>query len=541
MEKQQSFRMAALENLQSFREKKPKENSGKRGDTQLHLAARAGNAALAEKTISECKESHLKDLVSKQNQDGETALYVAAESGHVEVVCEILKVSDMQAAAIKASNSFDALHIAAKQGHAGVIKELLSSFPPLAMTTNIGNSTALDTAAAQGHIDVVNLLLGTDASLAKIARNNGKTVLHSAARMGHVEVVKTLLSKDPGLGMRTDKKGQAAIHMAVKGNNVEMIMELLKPDPSLVINLQDNKGNTPLHIATRKGRPEVLRALLSVEGIDVNAVNRTGETALGIAERISNEEVATILRAAGAVAVRHTAPATAKQLKQTVSDIKHGVQSQLRQTRQTGLRVQKIRKRLQKLHISGLNNAINSNTVVAVLIATVAFAAIFTVPGQYVEDPTVGYTPGEAYIATDPAFTVFLVFDSLALFISLAVVVVQTSLIVIQQKAKRTMVFVMNKLMWIACLFISIAFVSLTFIVVGRNGWWLAWCTLAIGTSIMVTTMGSMCYCIIIHRIEEKNLRNIKRTSRSRSKSFTLSVASDSEILNSEYKKIYAI
>lgn len=140
---------------------------------------------------------------------------------------------------------------------AGVIKELLSSFPPLAMTTNIGNSTALDTAAAQGHIDVVNLLLETDASLAKIARNNGKTVLHSAARMGHVEVVKTLLSKDPGLGMRTDKKGQAPIHMAVKGYNVEMIMELLKPDPSSVINLEDNKGNTPLHIATRKGRPEV--------------------------------------------------------------------------------------------------------------------------------------------------------------------------------------------------------------------------------------------------------------------------------------------
>ncbi|KAJ0972224.1 hypothetical protein J5N97_020183 [Dioscorea zingiberensis] len=540
MEKQQSFRMAALEKLQSFREKKQKDNSGKRGDTQLHLAARAGNAALVEKTLSECKDTHLKDLVSKQNQDGETALYIAAESGHVEVVHEILKVSDMQAAAIKANNSFDALHIAAKHGHAGVIGELLSSFPPLAMTTNTANSTALDTAAAQGHIDVVNLLLGTDASLAKIARNNGKTVLHSAARMGHVEVVKTLLSKDPDLGMRTDKKGQAAIHMAVKGYNVEMVLELLKPDP-LVINLEDNKGNTPLHIATRKGRPEVLRALLSVEGIDVNAVNRAGETPLGVAEKISNEEVAVILREAGAVIV-NTRPANpAKQLKQTVSEIKHGVQSQLRQTRQTDMRVQKIRKRLQKFHIGGLNNAINSNTVVAVLIATVAFAAIFTVPGQYVESSTVGYTPGEAYIATDPAFIVFLVFDSLALFISLAVVVVQTSLIVIEQKAKKKMVFVMNKLMWIACLFISVAFISLTYVVVGRRGWWLAWCTLAIGASIMLTTMGSMCYCIIIHRIEEKNLRNIRRVSRSRSRSFTLSVASDSEILHNEYKKIYAL
>lgn len=64
-------------------------------------------------------------------------------------------------------------------------------------------------------------------------------------------------------------------------------------------------------------------------------------------------------------------PTPAKQLKQTVSDIKHNVESQIRQTRQTGLRVKKIIKRMKKLHISVLNNAINSATVVAVLIATV--------------------------------------------------------------------------------------------------------------------------------------------------------------------------
>ena len=43
-----------------------------------------------------------------------------------EVVREILKVSDVQTAGIKASNSFDAFHIAAKQGHLG---KLLSAFP----------------------------------------------------------------------------------------------------------------------------------------------------------------------------------------------------------------------------------------------------------------------------------------------------------------------------------------------------------------------------------------------------------------------------
>ncbi|KAJ6816367.1 ankyrin repeat-containing protein-like [Iris pallida] len=549
MEKQRSFRLGQMEKQQSFRgERRSKDSPRKKGETALHVAARAGNAAHLQRILSDCNEDELKELVPAQNLDGETALYLAAERGFVGAVREILKASDLQSAAIKASNSFDAFHIAAKQGHLEVVRDLIHAFPALAMTTNSANSTALDTAATQGHIDIVNLLLETDASLAKIARKNGKTVLHSAARMGHAEVVKSLLNKDPTIGFRTDKKGQTAFHMAVKGNNVEIIQELLRPDPSL-INMEDGKGNTALHIATRKGRPEIVQTLLTASGIDINAGNRAGETALGIAEKCNYEEIASILKEAGALATARDPgqpPNPAKQLKQTVSDIKHDIHSQIKQTRQTEVRVQHIKKRLQKLHIGGLNNAITSNTVVAVLIATVAFAAIFQLPGQYVEAPTTDdgghvLTPGQAYIANDAAFIIFLVFDSLALFISLAVVVVQTSLIVTEQKAKRLMVFVMNKLMWLACLFISISFISLTYIVVGRHDWWLAWCTMAIGTTIMVTTMGSMCYCIVAHRIEEKNLRNVRRASGSRERSMSLSFASDSEILNTEYKKMYAL
>ncbi|KAJ6378069.1 hypothetical protein OIU78_028324 [Salix suchowensis] len=51
----------------------------------------------------------------------------------------------------------------------------------------------------------------------------------------------------------------------------------------------------------------------------------------------------------------------------------------------------------------GLNNAINSTTVVAVLIASVTFAAIYTVPGEYIDDPNEippgQYSLGEANVA----------------------------------------------------------------------------------------------------------------------------------------------
>ncbi|PHT98765.1 hypothetical protein BC332_32328 [Capsicum chinense] len=554
MEKEVSFQGAKMENQKSFRivmerqvsfsveKKREKESPGKKGDSPIHLAARAGNLGKVKDIIQKFDSSKGgKELLSLQNQQGETALYIAAENGHTLVVVEMMKHLDLQVASLVANNGYDAFQIAAKQGHLDILKELLHSFPNLVMATDSSNSTALHTAAAQGHVDVVNLLLEIDSNLAKIARNNGKTVLHTAARMGHLEIVKSLLSKDPEIGFRTDSKGQSALHMAVKGQNIGIVLELIKPNPS-VLALEDNKGNRVLHIATKKGRPQIVQCLISIECIDLNAINKAGETALDIAEKFGMPELVSILKEAGAAHSKDHGkpPNNTKQLKQTVSDIRHDVQSQLQQSRQTGFKVRKIAKKVKKLHISGLNNAINNATVVAVLIATVAFAAIFTVPGQYVEHRKAGFSLGEANVADKAAFIIFFLFDSMALFISIAVVVVQTSLVVIEPRAKKLLVFWINRLMWAACLFISVSFISLSYVVVGSKERWLAIFATVIGSTIMITTIGSMCFCVVRHRLEESKMRNIRRAG-THSHSYAMSVASDTELYGENYKKMYAV
>nr|POE91873.1 ankyrin repeat-containing protein [Quercus suber] len=67
-----------------------KQLTGKRDDTPLHTAARAGNLELVVEIISNIEEAELKQLLSKQNNSGETALYVAAEHGDVDLVKEII-------------------------------------------------------------------------------------------------------------------------------------------------------------------------------------------------------------------------------------------------------------------------------------------------------------------------------------------------------------------------------------------------------------------------------------------------------------------
>ncbi|KAI7982965.1 Ankyrin repeat-containing protein [Camellia lanceoleosa] len=541
--------MEAPAGLQSTpRKKMTKQLTGKRDDSPLHSAARAGQLVVITTILTGVEaEEDLPELLLKQNQAGETALYVAAEYGYVELVREMIKYYDLGAASIKARNGFDALHIAAKQGDLEVVKVLMEAHPELSMTVDISNTTALHTAATQGHIEVVNLFLVSESSLATIARSNGKTALHSAARNGHVEVVKALVCKDPGAATRNDKKGQTALHMAVKGQSLEVVEELIKADPSL-LNKVDTKGNTALHIATRKGRAQIVKLLLGHNETDTKAVNRSNETAFDTAEKTGQAKVAAILREHGVQSVRALRPQAnnpARKLKQTVSDIKHEVHNQLKHTRQTRKSVQGIAKRVNKMHVEGLNNAINSTTVVAVLIATVAFAAIFTVPGQYVDDPEnipSGLSLGEARIAPRTPFLIFFVFDAIALFISLAVVVVQTSVVVIESKAKKQMMAVINKLMWLACALISVAFLALSFVVVGEHEKWLAIGVTIIGSTIMATTLGTMCYWVVMHRIEASNLRNIRKNSmNSRSRSGSQSVVSDSELMNSEYKRMYAI
>ncbi|XP_060174314.1 ankyrin repeat-containing protein At5g02620-like [Lycium barbarum] len=529
------------------RKKMTKQLTGKRDDSSLHAAARAGNLVAIREILDQTGEEDLAELMIKQNSAGETALYVAAEYGYYQLVREMIHYYDLVAAGIKARNGYDALHIAAKQGDLDMVKLLMEAHPELSMTVDISNTTALHTAANQGHIEVVNYLLEAESSLATIAKSNGKTALHSAARNGHLKVLKALLSKEPGIATRMDKKGQTALHMAVKGQNFEVVEELIRADPSL-INMVDNKGNTALHIAARKGRDQIVKFLLGHNETDINVVNRSNETVLDTAEKLSQAELVTILQEHGVQSARSIKPQAtnpARELKQTVSDIKHGVHYQLETTRLTRRRIQDIAKRVYKMHAQGLNNAINSTTVVAVLIATVAFGGIFQINGQWVDDPDdipPDHTLGEANIGPNPAFIVFFIFDSISLFIALAVVVVQTTIVAIESRAKRKMMSIINKLMWVACLFISVAYLSLSYVVVGDDNLWMPIFVSFIGASIMATTLGTLCYWVVWNRIRSSNKRSFRKNSlANKSRSWSASVLSDSDALNNEYKKIYAI
>lgn len=226
------------------------------------------------------------------------------------------------------------------------------------------------------------------------------------------------------------------------------------------------------------------------------------------------------------------------ELKRTVSDIRHEVHSQLLQNEQTQKRVSGIAKELKKIHREAVQNTINSLTVVAVLFASIAFLAIFNLPGQYIMK---GKEAGEADIAHTPAFRAFCLFNATSLFISLAVVVVQITLVAWDTRAQRQIVSVVNKLMWAAGISTCGAFCSIAFVVVGKRSAWMAITITVVGVPILLGTLVSLCYFVFRQRgyFGNDSQRRIRRASGSKSFSWSYSAnISDDE---SDHEKIYAL
>ncbi|KAK9064137.1 hypothetical protein SSX86_018009 [Deinandra increscens subsp. villosa] len=404
----------------SGKKKYVKQVTGRHNDTELllHLAAKQGDLAsvkhILDEIISQIPETSSgadfrASMVNQVNERGETALYAAAENGHLEVVKELLKYAEKETLTRRSCLEFDPLHIAASQGH--------------------------------------------------------------HARSGHVDTVRILLEKEPQLARKMDKQGQTALHMAVKGASSEVVKLLLEADAAIVM-LPDKSGLTALHVATRKKRAEIVNQLLSLPETNVNALTKAHKTALDIAEGLSSSKKSTDIRASlvGRGAVR------ANQLNQPRDEFRNSV-TEIKND------IHLIAKDVKKFHHEGNNN---NPVTLAVLLAAMALAVLITVPG-------------DDQMAHGTCFKILFIFDMIALYTSLAVVVIHMTLGIRGENKRGSSRVVVERLMWLACVCTSVAFmVSAYIIMVGRKNEWVAAVSVTVfGGAIMVVALGTMAYNVV--------------------------------------------
>ncbi|RYP07035.1 hypothetical protein DL764_002794 [Monosporascus ibericus] len=209
--------------------------------TPIHLASAVGHHKIASILLSKGLDVNAKD------HHGNTALHLASQYGHLLVTDELLR----QGADVGSNNTEGRtpLHLACLwQSHSVVVKLLNGG----AEVSDIDSTrcTTLHLASGSGCEDIVDALLthaGAELQATLLVQQNatGRAPCHIAAACGHTSVLTRLLSG--ALQAHTRVSSNADTNAAVEDNKEE---ESLR---SKITTLQDDEGNTPLHLATKNG------------------------------------------------------------------------------------------------------------------------------------------------------------------------------------------------------------------------------------------------------------------------------------------------
>ncbi|GLJ28088.1 hypothetical protein SUGI_0551500 [Cryptomeria japonica] len=362
------------------------------GNTALHIAAGEGHQNVIE-WILRVEPS----MAGAQNNDGNTPLHEAARNGDPDLVGILLQYNRSCASLL---NNFGEtpLITACKYAHERTVNQLLEAYNDTAEATYEGGVTShLHAAVHGGSVEIVRAILNhrTDHhawhnDLMTDRDKSRRCAVHVAAMEGRWDIMEQFMSKRPDCVEILGSDNKSVLQYAVEYNQFEVVKNLLANERAekkvkLVSRDHDLFQNTALHLAAKRAvDSQLLDLLLSSPGVDVNARNDEDMTALEIASAAAqdNFHCATIIRKLKGARAIHS-----RLLPNTIPD-----------------------------------NIVSAHMVVASLIATVTFAAMFQIPGG-IEDDKNNIHYGAAKLALHKLFRLFVFSDSAAFITSLAVVV----------------------------------------------------------------------------------------------------------------------
>ncbi|XP_049878320.1 ankyrin repeat and SAM domain-containing protein 1A-like isoform X2 [Pectinophora gossypiella] len=217
----------------------------KKGATPLHLAAWKGDADIVNMLLQHNNPPNIDQMTSDQ----ETALLIAARSGFVVVVEQLL--ANGADVTIKNIKDETALDLAAFYGRLETVQHLLRVRPQLVdpykypkCRGHVFSATPLHRASKNGHKDVVTALIkaGVDPNI----RTYNGTPLHEAACFGKASVVRILLAKGADLNA-VDRRGKT-VHDLLADYSEEAtrrVKKVIKEYESLARNTYESEEDLP--------------------------------------------------------------------------------------------------------------------------------------------------------------------------------------------------------------------------------------------------------------------------------------------------------
>ncbi|KAK1308251.1 Ankyrin repeat-containing protein [Acorus calamus] len=360
-----------------------------KGNTALHEAMRFRHTKVAMALLG--FDPRLADGL---NHAGESPLYLGCELRVMVVVERILSCGSFR---VEGLNGRTPLHASAISGHYGITHMLLKKLPDLIKQVDESGRNALHYSASTAAIKISRLLVKTDRSLAYVKDNEGITPFFVAIQAGRPRTTCMMLDYCPDIGELRDRCGRNALHISVRHNSLNKLEALMKrPELGGLVNKPDNDGNTPLHTATKYHVYRKVKLMLDTHCVDLRARNEEGLTALDVSElgwEVNPRQISVrkFLLSRGAV------------------------RSQFQTQKPHKFRVHPLNRRGVDL-----KSFCETMSLVAVLLATISFAAAFTLPGGYNSDDP---HKGHATLIKKLALKAFLLSDTITFCSSLTLAI----------------------------------------------------------------------------------------------------------------------
>jgi len=303
--------------------------TGSGSTTALMEAASNGHLEVVQALLAAKADANATQ--GRSSTDGHTALTLATMNGHLNVLQALLAAkADVNA------GSRPALYVAATIGNREMAKVLLAAKPDLDRQDPwLGATALMQTLAPWGsgfappnqlqpsdsRWDIARLLVEAGANVNVMTRA-GVTALMFAAQENSprgLEMVQALLAAHAdvnggcvcrttallpiGSARHSGAVGYTALGLAASRGSVEVVQALLDANTQraanafVVVDAKQLGGNTPLMLASARGRSDIVRLLLAAKA-DVSAANDEGKTALMLALGNDHPEVAELITSA---------------------------------------------------------------------------------------------------------------------------------------------------------------------------------------------------------------------------------------------------
>jgi len=268
--------------------------SGSKIGTPLHAAA-MGNPKIKTELCLGAEELIKSGAnIDAQAGDGFTPLHIAVKNSMIEMVELLLK--NKANSSIKTNTGHTPLCYAINKKNANMVKVLLNNGvnPDEPIITG---HTPLHMAANDNNAEIIKILLdnGADFRKTNAKEGTGHNALHDIAISSfELEALKALISHPKVDVYMEDNYGDTALHIATFAGNIEAVKLL-----SNVININvknSKKGSTPLHYALAMDRIDIVNELVK-RGASVDVEDNCGDTALSyaLARDLSSDIVRTIV------------------------------------------------------------------------------------------------------------------------------------------------------------------------------------------------------------------------------------------------------